>query len=161
MTQSEQRLDASGLRVAIVAARFHTEITQRLVLGARECLAELGATDVTLDWVPGAFELPLASRLRIEAGADAIVALGCVVRGETPHFEFVAREAARGIMIASLETGVPVAFGVLTTEDMPQAEARAGGDQGNKGRDAAATAVEMALLARNVVAAGDGHGLVC
>ena len=88
------------MRVAIVAARFHTEITERLVAGARECLEEFGAAEVTLDWVPGAFELPLASRLRIESGVDAVVALGCVVRGETPHFEFVAREAARGIMVA-------------------------------------------------------------
>lgn len=135
--------DARGLRFAVVTARYNRDITAKLLAGARQALA--CAAQVDLFEVPGAFELPLAAlRLARNGRYDAIVALGCVIRGETPHFEYVAGEAARGLQQVALETGVPVAFGVLTTDTVEQAEARAGGALGNKGYDAAMTAVEMA-----------------
>ena len=144
-------LDASGLRFAIVVAEFNSEITERLLEGAHECFAKNGVPQdsVALVRVPGAFELPLAvQRLARSGDYDAIVALGCVVRGGTPHFEFVSQGATYGLQRVALDTGVPVAFGVLTTDDFEQAEARAGGEHGNKGFDAAQTAVEMALTLR-------------
>jgi 6,7-dimethyl-8-ribityllumazine synthase len=135
--------DPRGLRFAVVTARYNRAITAKLLEGARQALA--CAAQVDLFDVPGAFELPLAAlRLARRGGYDAIVALGCVIRGETPHFEYVAGEAARGLQQVALETGVPVAFGVLTTDTVAQAEARAGGALGNKGYEAAMTAVEMA-----------------
>jgi len=147
----ETGLDASGLRIAIVAARFNSEITIRLLDGARECLAKYGVPDDAVVWVPGSFELPLGAQMLAQSGRyDAIVALGCVVRGETAHFEYVCRAATDGLQRVTLDTGVPVAFGVLTTEDFAQAEARAGGASGNKGFDAAQTAIEMANLARDL-----------
>jgi 6,7-dimethyl-8-ribityllumazine synthase len=150
-TPPDRPLDASGLRFAIVAARFHQDITSKLVNGAQECFDKYDAADVPVEWVPGAFELPLAARAFAEGTpVDAVVALGCVIRGETPHFEFVSGEAASGIMTAMLETGIPISFGVLTTEDRAQAEARAGGEQGNKGWDAAEAAIEMAMLLRRL-----------
>lgn len=137
---------ASGLRLAVVASEFHRAISDVLVAGARDWLRAAGAAP-EIHWVPGAFELPLACRALARSGRyDALVALGCVIRGATPHFEFVAGECARGIMSVMLETGVPVAFGVLTTEDEVQARERAGGGLGNKGADAAASAVTMAAL---------------
>lgn len=144
-TPPPEAIDAGRFRLAVVAARFHLEIVERLVEGALDCLAKHGAPDVGVDWVPGSFELPLACRERARA-ADAVIALGCVVRGETPHFDYVAGECARGLMDAMLDTGTPIAFGVLTTETLAQAEARAGGAVGNKGWDAAETAIEMADL---------------
>lgn len=144
-------LDASGLRFAVVVAEFNARITERLLEGAQKRLAEAGAPDssVDLQWVPGSFELPLAAQMLARSGSyDAIIALGCVVRGETPHFDYVCQAATYGLQQVALDTGVPVAFGVLTTEDFPQAEARAGGTHGNKGSDAAETAIEMALLRR-------------
>lgn len=142
---SWQNLDARGLTFAIVVARFNGTITAKLLEGAREALEKSGATSHRVFHVPGAFELPLAAmKLARRGGFDAIIALGAVVRGETPHFEYVAREAARGLQRVALDTGVPVAFGVLTTDTLEQAEARAGGDKGNKGFDAAMTAIEMA-----------------
>lgn len=156
MTRADQRLDASSLHLAIVAGRFHAAITEKLVEGAVACLKEHGARGFEVDWVPGSFELPLAARaLAGRPGVDAVIALGCVVRGETPHFEFVSAEAARGIMTVSLETGVPVSFGVLTTDTLAQAESRAGGAQGNKGWDAALVAIEMALFLRKVQTVAD------
>jgi 6,7-dimethyl-8-ribityllumazine synthase len=150
-TPPDEPLDATGLRFAIVAARFHQDITTKLVEGAHECFAKHGAEDVPIEWVPGSFELPLATRAVAEGlPVDAVVALGCVIRGETPHFEFVSAEAASGIMTAMLETGIPISFGVLTTEDRAQAEARAGGELGNKGWDAAEAAIEMALFLRRL-----------
>jgi 6,7-dimethyl-8-ribityllumazine synthase len=139
--------DASGLRFAIVVARFNSEITERLLDGARKALEEAGAAGWEVFWVPGSFELPLAAK-RLAKKYDAIVAVGAVIRGETPHFDYVAGEAARGLQQVALETGVPVAFGVLTTDTYEQAAARAGGDHGNKGYDAAMTAIEMARFGR-------------
>jgi 6,7-dimethyl-8-ribityllumazine synthase len=134
--------------VAVVAARFNAEIVQALVDGAVDRLAErgIGRERVTLLTVPGAFELGLASRQAAAAGFAAVVALGCVIRGETPHFDYVCAEAARGIADAAAATGVPVAFGVLTVENADQAWDRAGGRAGNKGADAADAAVDMAEL---------------
>lgn len=144
-------IDASGFRFAIVAARFHHEITELLVDGAVACFSKHGATEVPVHWVPGAIELPLACREIARTGrVHAAVALGCVIRGETAHFDYVAGECAAGIMRAMLETGIPIAFGVLTTETVAQAEARAGGDHGNKGWDAALSAIEMAALLAEV-----------
>jgi 6,7-dimethyl-8-ribityllumazine synthase len=149
----EGPLDASDLRFAIVVAEFNGSITERLLEGARECLAKHGVPDgsVTERRVPGAFELPLAAQALARSGSyDAIVALGCVVRGDTPHFEYVSEAATYGLQRVALDTGTPVAFGVLTTDDFAQAEARAGGEHGNKGFDAAQTAIETALLLRGL-----------
>ena len=142
-------LVARGHRFAIVASRFHEEITTRLVDGARETLRRHAAAerDVVVVWVPGAFEIPQVARRLAEGGAfDALVCVGCVVRGETPHFEYVAGEAARGIAEVGLETGVPATFGVITAETMAQARARAGGEVGNRGEEAALAALELVEL---------------
>ncbi|MCA1830094.1 MAG: 6,7-dimethyl-8-ribityllumazine synthase [Actinobacteria bacterium] len=147
----DQPLDASRFRFTIVAGRFHEHVTARLVEGALDCLEKHGVANVPVEWVPGSFELPLAAQAIAERGdVDAVVAIGCVVRGETPHFEFVSSEAARGLMDVMLDTGVPVSFGVLTTDTMEQAQARAGGSAGNKGWDAALGAIEMAALLRKI-----------
>ncbi len=141
--------DDTGVRVAVVAARFNGEVVERLVEGARAYLAEVGVSDerVTVVWVPGAFELPLAAKRAAESGSfRAVVALGAVIRGETAHFDFVAGEAARGLQAVALSTGVPVSFGVLTTDTVEQALSRAGGNHGNKGRDAAAAALQMVTI---------------
>ena len=140
--------DARGLRFAIVVARFNSAITGKLLAGACDALAQAHADPPQIFHVPGAFELPLAALKLAESEEDfdAIIALGAVIRGETPHFDFVAGEAARGLMQVSLDTGVPVIFGVLTTDNLEQAEARAGGNAGNKGHDAALAAIEMALF---------------
>jgi len=137
-------VDAKGLKFAIVVARFNSAITEKLLEGAREALAKTGADGVEVFHVPGAFELPLAAKWLAHGGYSAIIALGAVIRGETPHFDFVAAEAARGLQQVALECNIPVAFGVLTTDTLEQAEARAGGKHGNKGYDAAMTAIEMA-----------------
>jgi 6,7-dimethyl-8-ribityllumazine synthase len=138
--------------VAIVASRFHEAITVRLVEGARATLVRHGvrAGDVRVVWVPGAFELPQAAgRLAQSGGVDALVCVGCVIRGETPHFEYVAGEAARGISEVGRTTGVPTTFGVITADTREQAEARAGGAVGNRGEEAALAALELlALFAR-------------
>jgi len=138
--------DARGRRFAVVAARFNEIVTTKLVDGAVAAFRSHGVSDddLLVAWVPGAFELPLAAR-RLAAGGlfDAVVCLGAVVRGETAHFDFVAGEAARGIADAARETGVPVLFGVLTTETMAQALDRAGGKHGNKGWDAGMAAMQM------------------
>jgi 6,7-dimethyl-8-ribityllumazine synthase len=140
-----QQLNANGLNFAILVARFNSAITEKLLAGAREALTKAGAKSQEVFYVPGAFELPFAAKKLAERGDfDAIVALGAVIRGDTSHFDYVAGEAARGLQQAALETGVPIAFGVLTTDNREQAEARAGGAAGNKGFDAAMTAVEMA-----------------
>ena len=145
--------DGSGLRSAIVVARFNQAVTDALLGGALEGLRKHGVQDDAIDvaLVPGAFELPLcAQRLASTGRYDAIVCLGAVVRGETPHFDFVAGEAARGIGDVSRRLDLPIAFGVLTTDTMDQALARAGGDHGNKGYDAAVTALEMVGMLRIV-----------
>jgi 6,7-dimethyl-8-ribityllumazine synthase len=140
-------LDARHLRVAIVASRFNETLTRRLVEGALDCLRRHGAPedDLSVVWVPGAFEIPTAAQRMAASGeVDAVVCVGAVVRGETPHFDFVAGEAASGIGRAAQSTGIPIAFGVLTTETTEQAAERAGGKMGNKGFDAALAAIEMA-----------------
>jgi 6,7-dimethyl-8-ribityllumazine synthase len=141
------------MRVAVVVARFNEPITGALLDGARRELARLGAadTDVTVCWVPGAFELPVvAKRLAGSGAVDAVVCLGAIVRGETAHFDYVAMGATQGILQAGLDTGVPVVFGVLTVDTQQQAFDRIGGKEGHKGEEAAATAVEMATLLRQL-----------
>jgi len=145
----EGEAGARGQRVAIVAARFNDFIVASLLKGATAAWSARGgpAEDLTVIRVPGAFELPLAAkRLAASGRYDAVVALGCVIRGDTPHFEYVAGECARGLQQASLETGVPVAFGVLTVETVDQALERAATNAGNKGGEAMETALEMASL---------------
>lgn len=150
MTQSYQgALDGKRLRVAVVASRFNETISKRLVDGALDALSRHGVSegDISVAWVPGAFEIPSAAhRLASSGELDAIVAIGVVIRGDTAHFEYVAGTAASGVSTASLETGIPIAFGVLTTETTEQAAERAGGKLGNKGYEAAVTAIEMANL---------------
>jgi 6,7-dimethyl-8-ribityllumazine synthase len=143
--------DASGMRVAIVVARFNRDITEKLLEGAEATLRKRDAADVTVTWVPGAYELPLVAKRLAESGtADAVVCLGAVIRGETAHFEYVAGEAAAGITRASLDTGVPVIFGVLTVDNREQALDRLGGKDGHKGEEAALTAIEMVALLRRL-----------
>ena len=137
--------------VAVVASRYNAEVVQRLLDGAVARLKEhgIGAKQITVVLVPGAWELPLACRRLAEAGShQAVIALGCVIRGGTPHFEYVCNEASRGVIQAALDTGVPVSFGLLTCDTMEQALARSGGESGNKGADAADAALEMAGLLR-------------
>jgi 6,7-dimethyl-8-ribityllumazine synthase len=143
---------AAGCRFAIVVSHFNDEITAGLLKGAREALAEasVAENDITVIHVPGAFEIPVAARRAAEGGAvDAVICLGCLIKGETMHFEYIASAASQGIMDVSTSTGVPVAFGVLTAMTDEQAEARAADGHGNKGREAALAAVEMATLFRN------------
>jgi len=151
-TSMRGELRGRGRRFAIVVSRFNELVTERLLAGARACFEQHGvsADAVLVVSVPGAWELPVAARaLALRSDVDAVVALGCVIRGDTPHFDYVAGGAAQGLMAVANETGVPVAFGVLTTEDPDQALARAGGKLGNKGWEAAQTALEMTdLLAR-------------
>jgi 6,7-dimethyl-8-ribityllumazine synthase len=145
----EGSLDGRHLRIAVVASRFNETIAKRLVEGALDCLRRHGVEehDLSLTWVPGAFELPSAAeRIASSGEVDAVVCLGAVIRGETPHFEYVSYQAARGIGTAARVTGIPVTFGVLTTDDSEQAAERAGGKGGNKGFDAAMAAIEMANL---------------
>ena len=147
----EGTTDASGLRVAIVVSRFNDFVTDRLLAGAIEALAAAGAPPGAVDTirVPGAYEVPQAARAAASTGAyDAIVCLGCLIRGETPHFEYISEAMAHGIMSASAETGVPMSFGVLTTNSAEQALERAVPGSANKGWEAAMAAVEMATLRR-------------
>jgi 6,7-dimethyl-8-ribityllumazine synthase len=140
-------LSAKGLRVAIVVARYNEGITRKLLEGALKALEETAAESVDVFDVPGAYELPFAAK-QLASRFQAIVALGAVIRGDTPHFDYVAGECARGIQQVMLETGVPIAFGVLTTENLEQAQERTGGKLGNKGYDAAMTAIEMAQFGK-------------
>jgi 6,7-dimethyl-8-ribityllumazine synthase len=143
------KFDGTGLRVAVVAARFNDLVTHRLVEGWREALVRYGLRDDDVHWaeVPGARELPVACKALAASGRyDAVIALGCVIRGETVHFELVANEASRGLGQAAVETGVPVIFGVLATENLEQALDRAGGKMGNAGWNAAVSAIETANL---------------
>jgi 6,7-dimethyl-8-ribityllumazine synthase len=138
----------NGRRFAIVISRFNSLITDRLLAGAHACLLEYGVPEDDIDVisVPGAWELPIAAQAATRRNYAAVIALGCVIRGDTPHFDYVAGAAARGLERVSLDSGLPVAFGVLTTEDTQQALSRAGGRDGNKGWDAALAALEMADL---------------
>jgi 6,7-dimethyl-8-ribityllumazine synthase len=141
--------DATGKRFAIVVANWHTDATYEMAHGAREALVARGADegDIRVYPVPGAFEIPLAVLRACESDEfDAVVALGCIIRGETAHFDFVASEVSRGITLASLETGIPVGFGVLTTENPEQALERADRGRGNKGAEAALAALFMTNL---------------
>jgi len=149
----EGQLSATGLRFAIIVSRFNSFITERLYQGAMDALTRSGADPNLVDLirVPGSWEVPLvAAELARQHRYDAVICLACVIRGETPHFDYVAGEAAKGIASASSETGVPVAFGVLTTNTLEQAIDRAGAKGGNKGFDAAMTAIEMANLLRTL-----------
>ena len=150
MTQTyEGSFDGRGAKVAIVASRFNETVAKQLLEGARDCLTRHGVAeaDISVVWVPGAFELPAAAlRLASSGEVDALVCVGAVIRGETAHFDYVAGHAAGGIGEVALRTGVPVGFGVLTTESSEQALDRAGGKAGNKGFEAALAALEMMNL---------------
>ncbi|MGH9785760.1 MAG: 6,7-dimethyl-8-ribityllumazine synthase [Terriglobia bacterium] len=146
-------LTAAGLRFAVVVSRFNAFITERLLQGAVDALHRAGAGGkaITVVRVPGAFEIPVAAKHLAETGLyDAILCLGTVIRGETPHFEYISAEASKGVAAAAFESGVPVSFGVLTVENLEQAVDRAGLKSGNKGFEAAMTAVEMANLVRKI-----------
>ena len=144
-------LDATHLRIGIVVSRFNEFITEQLAKGALEMLEKRGCQqgNIRMVKVPGAWELAMAAKV-LAPTCDAIVALGAVVRGDTPHFEYVAGGAADGLQRVSLDTGVPIAFGVLTTDNMQQAMDRAGGKSGNKGSEAAEVAIELANLVREL-----------
>ncbi len=151
-------LHAAGLRIAIVAGRFNDHVTAPLLDGALQTLATLGLDPacVPVHWVPGAFEMPLvAQQLAASGRVDAVICLGAVIRGDTAHFEYVAGPCAAGLAQAALDTGIPIAFGVLTTNNDQQALDRAGGGEGNKGAEAAATAVEMVALLRELSGKGE------
>ncbi|MEW6668024.1 MAG: 6,7-dimethyl-8-ribityllumazine synthase [Thermodesulfobacteriota bacterium] len=145
----EGKIGAEGFRFAVVVSRFNDFISARLVEGAMDALRRHGAADeqISLIRVPGAFEIPVVAKRLAKTGRfDAVICLGAVIRGSTPHFEYVAAEVSKGIAAVSLETGVPVTFGVLTTENLEQAIERAGSKSGNKGWDAAMAAMEMVNL---------------
>ena len=148
MPEFSGRLRATG-RVAIVVSRYNEVVTGKLLEGARDCCREAGVQDEDVDvfWVPGAFELPIAAMAAAEADRyGCIVALGAVIRGETPHFDFVAGEATRGLGSVALDMGIPIGFGLLTVDSMEQARDRAGGSAGNKGYEAADAALRAADL---------------
>ncbi|MBI4889858.1 MAG: 6,7-dimethyl-8-ribityllumazine synthase [Acidobacteria bacterium] len=149
----EGHLDAKGLKFALVASRFNSFITERLLSGALDALHRAGVVDEDIEVakVPGSWEMPVAAaELARQKRHDGIICLGAVIRGETPHFDYVAGEAAKGLAQVSLETGIPIAFGVLTTNTLEQAIDRAGAKGGNKGFESAMTAIEMANLLRSL-----------
>lgn len=148
-TYIEGKLDASGMSVGILVSRFNSFISERLLEGALDALLRHGAADekIVVARVPGAFEIPLAAKKMAESGKyDAIICLGAVIRGSTPHFDYVAAEVSKGVAHVSLDSGVPVVFGVLTTDSIEQAIERAGTKAGNKGFDAGVTAIETVNL---------------
>ncbi|MGE4551729.1 MAG: 6,7-dimethyl-8-ribityllumazine synthase [Desulfovibrionaceae bacterium] len=152
-TTIEGRLDAKGLKFAIVAARFNDFIVDKLIAGAMDALVRHGADagDITIYRVPGAFEMPLvAEKLARKGGMDAIVCVGAVIRGATPHFDFVANECAKGLAQVMLQSGMPIGFGVLTTDNLEQAIERAGSKAGNKGVDAAMAALESVRVLEQI-----------
>jgi 6,7-dimethyl-8-ribityllumazine synthase len=145
----EGELSAKNLRFALIVSRFNELIGRKLLDGAVDCLIRHEADEDALDviWVPGAFELPLAAKkAALSKKYDALICIGAVIRGETPHFDFVASEAAKGIAMASMDTGIPIIFGVITTDTVEQAVNRAGTTAGNRGFDAALAAIEMGNL---------------
>jgi 6,7-dimethyl-8-ribityllumazine synthase len=153
MRTFEGTLGGSGLRIGIVVARFNDFISERLLSGALDTLRRHGVDDEAIDiaWVPGCFEIPLlAKRMAASGRYDALICLGAVIRGSTPHFDYVAGSAASGVARVGMETGVPASFGILTTDNIDQAIERAGTKAGNKGSDAALTAIEMATLLRDM-----------
>lgn len=141
------KLDAGKLKIAIVVSRFNELVSKGLLEGALDCLRRHGASEANLKvvWAPGAFEIPLIAK-KVAKGSDAVICLGAVIRGGTPHFEYVASEAAKGVAKVSLDTGVPIIFGILTTDNLEQALERAGAKPGNKGFSAALSAIELANL---------------
>lgn len=148
----EGHLVATGLKVGIVVGRFNEFITSKLLSGAEDALKRHGVdeADVDIAWVPGAFEIPFAAKKMVDSGKyDAVITLGTVIRGSTPHFDFVCNEVAKGVAALTLSSGKPVIFGVLTTDTIEQAVERAGTKAGNKGWDAATSAIEMANLGRS------------
>ncbi|HBV86995.1 MAG TPA: 6,7-dimethyl-8-ribityllumazine synthase [Desulfosporosinus sp.] len=152
MKTYEGNLIAQGLKVGIIAARFNEFITSKLVSGAVDALHRHGVleNDIELAWVPGAFEIPLvAQRMALSKRYDAVICLGAVIRGATPHFDLVSNEVSKGIAQVGLQTGVPVIFGVIATDSIEQAIERAGTKAGNKGFDAAMTAIETANLLKS------------
>jgi 6,7-dimethyl-8-ribityllumazine synthase len=149
----EGKLAAAGLKFALIVSRFNAFITERLLDGALDCLRRQGAAedDLTMVRVPGAWEIPLvARRLAQTGGHDAVICLGAVIRGSTPHFDYIAAEVSKGIAQVSLESGVPIAFGILTTDTLEQAIERAGSKAGNKGFAAAEAAIEMVNLLKAI-----------
>ncbi len=149
MKTLEGKLSAKGKKFALVVSRFNEFISQKLLSGAVDCLARhhCADDDVTVVWVPGSFEIPLVAKKLAQTGQyDAVVCLGAVIRGDTPHFDYVAAEVSKGVAQTALETGVPVIFGVITSDTIEQAIERAGTKAGNKGWDAALAAIEMADL---------------
>ena len=157
-TTYEGNLIAEGLRFAIVASRFNDMITRRLLSGALDSLARHGAEEEEIDvaWVPGAFEIPLVAQRLAESGRyDAVICVAAIIRGATPHFEYVAAEASKGIAKVSLDTGVPVIYGVITADSIEQAVERAGTKAGNRGSDAARSAFEMANLLKSLPKSGN------
>jgi 6,7-dimethyl-8-ribityllumazine synthase len=153
MTSYNGNLNGSGMRIAIACARFNDAITERLLAGARDGLLRHGVDEASISvaWAPGAFELPLVcQQLAVSGEYDAVIALGAVIRGATGHYEHVAGQCAAGLLRAQLDTGVPVIFGVLTTETIEQALERAGTKAGNKGFEGAAAAIEMVDLLRQL-----------
>ncbi|MGB4504931.1 MAG: 6,7-dimethyl-8-ribityllumazine synthase [Syntrophaceticus sp.] len=144
----EGKLLGEGLRFGIVVARFNEFITNKLLGGALDMLMRHGVSEDAVDvaWVPGAFEIPLTAQKMVERGYDGVICLGAVIRGDTPHFDYVASEATKGIAQVGLATGVPVIFGLITADTLEQAIERAGTKAGNKGADAALTALEMVNL---------------
>ena len=147
MNVFEGKLTGEGLKIGIVASRFNEFITSKLISGAQDCLIRHGvkAEDITLAWVPGAFEIPImAKKMAMNMSFDAVICLGAVIRGATSHYDMVCNETAKGIAQVGLTTGVPVLFGVVTTDTIEQAIERAGTKAGNKGYDAAISAIEMA-----------------
>jgi len=153
MKTIEGKLDASGLRVAIIISRFNEFITQKLLGGALDCLRRNNADEdgITVMWVPGSFEIPAAAKRLVETKKfDAVICLGAVIRGATPHFDYVAAEVSKGVAQVGLSTGIPVIYGVLTPDTIEPAIERAGTKTGNKGFDAALSAIEMADLYRQL-----------
>ncbi|MDI6871849.1 MAG: 6,7-dimethyl-8-ribityllumazine synthase [Bacillota bacterium] len=149
----EGKLIGEGLKMGIVVGRFNSFITGKLLEGAQDALVRHGVSpgDIDVVWVPGAFEIPLAARRMATAGGyDAVICLGAIIRGATPHFDYVASEVTKGIAQVGLETGTPVIFGVLTVDNLEQAVERAGTKAGNKGADAAVSAIEMANLLKQI-----------
>lgn len=148
----EGKLTGDGLKIAIAVSRFNAFITEKLLSGALDTLKRHGVSeeDIAVAWTPGAFELPLVARTLARGGSDAVICLGALIRGGTPHFDYICSAASSGIASASLETGVPVIFGVLTCDTTEQALERAGVKAGNKGADAAVAAIEMANLMRAI-----------
>ena len=149
----EGKLDASGLKVAIVVSRFNEFITSKLLGGAMDCLKRNRANedDITVVWVPGSFEIPsVVKRMAQSKKYDAVISLGAVIRGATPHFDYIAAEVTKGVAQISLSSDIPVVFGVLTTDSIEQAIERAGTKSGNKGFDAALSAIEMCNIYKQI-----------